>query len=86
MDVDENPGRGVDPFQPGFPAWEHQRVHALTVDHGDTALSVKSLAAANDTSIAAIGGQNAFEIYGGTVLARGIADEPDNWTEFAVFV
>ena len=59
---------------------------ALTVDHGDTALSVKSLAAANDTSIAAIGGQKAFEIYGGTVLARGIADEPDNWTEFAVFV
>ena len=48
----------------------------------DTAGAIEEIVALGDPSIAAIGPALAAEIYGGTVLARGVEDEPDNATRF----
>jgi prephenate dehydratase len=48
----------------------------------DTAGAVREIVALADPSIAAVGPALAAEIYGGTILARGIQDEPENYTRF----
>ncbi|HEY4442050.1 MAG TPA: prephenate dehydratase domain-containing protein, partial [Candidatus Elarobacter sp.] len=48
----------------------------------DTAGAVREIVALGDPSIAAVGPALAAEIYGGTILARGIQDEVENYTRF----
>jgi len=52
----------------------------------DTAGAVREIVALADPSIAAVGPALAAEIYGGTILARGIQDEPENYTRFFLIV
>jgi prephenate dehydratase len=48
----------------------------------DTAGSVKHVLAQGDKTAAAIAGQQAVAQYGGEILARGIEDNPANYTRF----
>ena len=48
----------------------------------DTAGAVKMIAAANDKHVAAIASRRAAELYGMTILAEGIEDDPSNYTRF----
>jgi prephenate dehydratase len=48
----------------------------------DTAGSVKQLMELRDPSVAAIAGQAAAIHYGAEILARGIEDDPENYTRF----
>jgi len=52
----------------------------------DTAGSVREVLARGDKSFAAIAGRRAAEIYGGTVLAENIHDNPENFTRFVLLV
>ena len=48
----------------------------------DTAGAGRDIVARGDRSVAAIGPALAAEIYGGSILARDVQDEPDNSTRF----
>jgi prephenate dehydratase len=48
----------------------------------DTAGAVKEALRLGDISVAAVGPALAAELYGGTILARGIQDERENFTRF----
>ena len=48
----------------------------------DTAGAVREVVALGDPSVAAIGPALAAEIYGGTILARAVQDEAENYTRF----
>jgi prephenate dehydratase len=48
----------------------------------DTAGAVREVVALGDPSVAAIGPALAAEIHGGTILARGVQDEAENYTRF----
>ncbi|HTJ28235.1 MAG TPA: prephenate dehydratase domain-containing protein [Candidatus Limnocylindria bacterium] len=48
----------------------------------DTAGAVKEAVALGDPSVAAVGPALAAELYGGAILARGVQDEPENYTRF----
>jgi prephenate dehydratase len=48
----------------------------------DTAGAVRDVVALADPAVAAIGPALAAEIHGGTILARGIQDEAENYTRF----
>ncbi|HEY0613604.1 MAG TPA: prephenate dehydratase domain-containing protein [Candidatus Elarobacter sp.] len=48
----------------------------------DTAGAVREIVALGDPAIAAIGPALAAEIHGGTILARGVQDEAENYTRF----
>jgi prephenate dehydratase len=48
----------------------------------DTAGAVREVVALGDPAVAAIGPALAAEIYGGTILARGVHDERANYTRF----
>jgi prephenate dehydratase len=48
----------------------------------DTAGAVREIVALGDPAVAAIGPALAAEIHGGTILARGIQDEAENYTRF----
>jgi prephenate dehydratase len=48
----------------------------------DTAGAVKEAVGFGDPGIAAIGPALAAELYGGTILARGVQDEHENYTRF----
>lgn len=50
----------------------------------DTAGAVAEIVAAGDESVAAIASAAAATIYGGTILAEGIQDRPDNFTRFVI--
>jgi 3-deoxy-7-phosphoheptulonate synthase len=52
--------------------------------HEDTAGAVRAVAERGDPRLAAIGPALAAQRYGGTVLARGIQDEHENYTRFFV--
>jgi len=48
----------------------------------DTAGAIDEIVTLGDPALAAIGPALAAELYGGTILARGVEDEPDNATRF----
>ena len=48
----------------------------------DTASSIRRVVEDGDLTKAAIGSRRAALLYGATILAEGIADDPDNWTTF----
>ncbi|HEY0395914.1 MAG TPA: prephenate dehydratase domain-containing protein [Candidatus Elarobacter sp.] len=48
----------------------------------DTAGAVREVVALGDPTLAAIGPALAAEIHGGTILARGVQDETENYTRF----
>lgn len=48
----------------------------------DTAGAAKMVSDTKDARIAAVASHSAATLYGLTVLADGIQDEPDNWTRF----
>jgi prephenate dehydratase len=48
----------------------------------DTAGAVREVVALGDPAVAAVGPALAAEIHGGTILARGIQDEAENYTRF----
>jgi prephenate dehydratase len=48
----------------------------------DTAGAVREIVALGDATVAAIGPALAAEIHGGTILARGVQDETENYTRF----
>ncbi|HEX3462828.1 MAG TPA: prephenate dehydratase domain-containing protein, partial [Candidatus Elarobacter sp.] len=48
----------------------------------DTAGAVREVVALGDPSVAAIGPALAAEIHGGTIVARGVHDESENYTRF----
>jgi len=50
----------------------------------DTAASAREIARVGDPTWAAIASEEAGELYGLEVLARGIADQGENWTRFVV--
>lgn len=50
----------------------------------DTATSIRSVAAAGDTSAAAIGSRMAAEIYGGEIILERVADTETNITTFCL--
>ncbi len=57
---------------------------AEQVVHGDTASAAEMVRDASDAGIAAIASEEAAERYGLTVIARGIANQEENWTRFVV--
>jgi prephenate dehydratase len=59
-------------------AHEHWKKTATT----DTAGAVREVVALGDPAVAAIGPALAAEIHGGTILARGVHDERENYTRF----
>ena len=66
-----------------------EQVHHYADAHGwkratttDTAGAVREVAELGDPSVAAIGPALAAEIHGGTILARGVQDEVENYTRF----
>jgi prephenate dehydratase len=62
-------------FADRYPAWRRTTTT-------DTAGAVREIVALGDPRIAAIGPVLAAEIYGGTILARGVQDESENYTRF----
>ncbi len=48
----------------------------------DTAGAVAEIVALNDPAVAAVGPALAAELYGGTILARGVQDARENYTRF----
>ena len=48
----------------------------------DTAGAVREIVAHDDATLAAIGPALAAEIHGGSILARGVQDESENYTRF----
>lgn len=65
------------------------QVRLLTEQHGwkkttttDTAGAVKEVVELGDPAVAAVGPALAGEIYGATILARAVQDEPENATRF----
>jgi prephenate dehydratase len=50
----------------------------------DTALSVKQVMDDGDGRIGAIASRRAAELYGAAILREEVADDPDNWTTFAL--
>ena len=50
----------------------------------DTAGAVREVVALADRTVAAIGPSLAAELYGGTILARAIQDEAENYTRFVL--
>lgn len=66
-----------------------EQVRRLVDAHGwrrstttDTAGAIREIVELGDPSIAAIGPALAAEIYGGTILRRGVQDEGENYTRF----
>jgi prephenate dehydratase len=66
-----------------------EQVHRLIAARGwrrstasDTAGAVREIVARGDETLAAIGPALAAEIHGGTILARGVQDESENYTRF----
>jgi prephenate dehydratase len=66
-----------------------EQVHRLIAARGwrrssasDTAGAVREIVALADDTVAAIGPALAAEIHGGTILARGVQDESENYTRF----
>ncbi|MBV8644559.1 MAG: ACT domain-containing protein [Candidatus Eremiobacteraeota bacterium] len=58
------------------------RPHWKRTTTTDTAGAVREVVALGDTSVAAIGPALAAEIYDGTIVARGVQDESENYTRF----
>lgn len=52
----------------------------------DTAGAVAAVVASDDRTTAAIGSARSAEIYGGTVLAEALEDDPENFTRFVAIV
>jgi prephenate dehydratase len=65
----------VDYLEEAFP-------HAEKIEVEDTAGAVREIVERGDPTIAAIAGITAAELYGATVLARSIEDNPINFTRF----
>jgi prephenate dehydratase len=69
-------------------ALEQVRLYAAARPHWkktattDTAGAVREVVALGDPAVAAIGPALAAEIHGGTILARGVQDERENYTRF----
>jgi prephenate dehydratase len=66
-----------------------EQVRHYTAAHGwhqstttDTAGAVREVIALGDPTIAAVGPVTAAEIHGGTIIARAIQDEAENYTRF----
>jgi prephenate dehydratase len=66
-----------------------EQVHRLIAARGwrrstasDTAGAVREIVALGDDTVAAVGPALAAEIYGGTILAREVQDETQNYTRF----
>jgi prephenate dehydratase len=66
-----------------------EQVRRLIDGHGwerstttDTAGAVREIVALADPEVAAIGPALAADLYGGTIVARAVEDEPDNATRF----
>ncbi|GAC1571937.1 MAG: prephenate dehydratase [Candidatus Elarobacter sp.] len=62
-------------FADRHPAWSRTTTT-------DTAGAVREVVALGDPAIAAIGPALAAEIYGGTIIARGVQDASENYTRF----
>ena len=58
---------------------------AMRVEMPDTALSVREVVKQGDPHALAIAGRFAAETYGGTIVAKGIQDERENYTRFILF-
>jgi len=58
------------------------RPHVEAVAVYDTAGAVEMVMRAGDPADAAIAGANAAAVYGGSVLAKGLEDDPANFTRF----
>lgn len=64
-------------------AWlETKLPQASLVETHDTATSVRDIVARADEPLAAVAGRHAAELYGGTVIAGPINDDPRNYTRF----
>jgi len=66
-----------------------EQVHRLIAARGwrrstttDTAGAVREVVALGDETVAAVGPALAAEIHGGTILARAVQDETENYTRF----
>jgi prephenate dehydratase len=66
-----------------------EQVRRYTAAHGweqstttDTAGAVREIVALGDPAVAAVGPALAAEMHGGTIIARAIQDEPENYTRF----
>ena len=60
----------------------HPRLKPVTAD--DTAGSVAEVMRRGDPKLAAIAGQRAAEIYGGSIIRKSIQDHSDNYTRFVL--
>lgn len=60
----------------------HPHIERIAAD--DTAASVRRVVELNDPTRAAIASSRAAELYGGTVLAGHLEDDPENYTRFAL--
>jgi len=60
----------------------HPRLKSVLAD--DTAGSVAEVIRRGDPTRAAIAGQRAADLYGGTILQKNIQDRPDNYTRFVL--
>jgi prephenate dehydratase len=61
---------------------EHPQIDRTVA--ADTAGSVRSVIELGDPTVAAIAGEHAARVYGGTVLQRNLEDFPENFTRFAL--
>lgn len=59
-----------------------QNTHLQSIQHYDTAGSVKTIMENDDPSQAAIASKQAEKQYGGQILIEGIEDDPKNYTRF----
>jgi prephenate dehydratase len=60
----------------------HPRLNSVIAD--DTAGSVAEVVSHGDLRIAAIAGERAAQLYGGSIIRRSIQDQEDNYTRFAL--